>query len=311
MKITAGLGSIEDYVDFVKAGADEVFAGFVPDTWVEEDGLWMPMNRREVCYVNVQLGSESELRILSDRVRDYGVPVTLTLNALYYRPKHYEMIADMIRKLLIMGFDRYIIADPALLVYLKKVGLSEKLHLHVSGEWGEMNRYALRQMESLGAERVIFHRKVALGDMEHMIKHRVLNEYEAFALNEACHFHGGFCNSLHCDQLAHLCLVPYRVGPYHEADQAVTLREAPDAPDMVGASGCGLCSLYRMKKMGITHLKVVGRGNYTEDMIRDIRALRTALEILEKSPSEAMYIREMKETLFPDGCSGICYYMNN
>ena len=58
---------------------------------------------------------------------------------------------------------------------------------------------------------------------------------------------------------------------------------------------------------GITHLKLVGRGNYTDFMERDIRNLRRTLEILEDSSTEEEYIRAMKAELFPNGCSHMCY----
>ena len=77
---------------------------------------------------------------------------------------------------------------------------------------------------------------------------------------------------------------------------------------LTGSTGCGLCALYRMKQVGITHLKLVGRGNYTDFMEKDIRQLRKALDILEKSDNELQYQREMKASLFPDGCSQNCYY---
>ena len=35
MKITAGLGSIDEYERFVQAGADEFFCGYVPFSWAE------------------------------------------------------------------------------------------------------------------------------------------------------------------------------------------------------------------------------------------------------------------------------------
>ena len=50
MKITAGLGSIEDYPLYVQAGADEVFAGYVPYSWNLRYGNVYPLNRREVLY---------------------------------------------------------------------------------------------------------------------------------------------------------------------------------------------------------------------------------------------------------------------
>ncbi|MFQ8776683.1 MAG: hypothetical protein ACLR78_03340 [Roseburia sp.] len=51
-----------------------------------------------------------------------------------------------------------------------------------------------------------------------MIRHerekgsRGVYEFEAFALNELCQFSGAFCNSLHCDEMGHLCRVPYKIG---------------------------------------------------------------------------------------------------
>ena len=48
MKITVGLGSIDEYERFVQAGADEFFCGYVPFSWAEKYGTVMPLNRREV-----------------------------------------------------------------------------------------------------------------------------------------------------------------------------------------------------------------------------------------------------------------------
>jgi putative protease len=55
MKIVAGLGSIDEYETFVKAGADEFFCGYVPFSWAEKYGVIHPLNRREVLFYNVQI----------------------------------------------------------------------------------------------------------------------------------------------------------------------------------------------------------------------------------------------------------------
>ena len=151
------------------------------------------------------------------------------------------------------------------------------------------------------------------------------HEYEAFILNELCHFSGAFCNSLHCDELTHLCRVPYELGNLHKKEETDAAQKDVAETDRIqekegkglpldedgyltGSTGCGLCALYRMKQVGITHLKLVGRGNYTDFMEKDIRQLRKALDILEKSDNELQYQREMKASFFPDGCSQNCYY---
>ena len=107
MKITAGLGSIDEYVRYVKAGADEFFCGYVPYEWNKKYGTVLPLNRREVLGINVQIGAESELRILAALVRKYGKPVHLTFNSLYYTPKQYPEIADVLRRCMELGFSSF------------------------------------------------------------------------------------------------------------------------------------------------------------------------------------------------------------
>ena len=50
MKITAGLGSADEYIRFVEAGADEFFSGFVPYSWTEKYGTVM------YCVIMCNLG---------------------------------------------------------------------------------------------------------------------------------------------------------------------------------------------------------------------------------------------------------------
>ena len=324
MKIVAGLGSIDEYETFVKAGADEFFCGYVPFSWAEKYGVLHPLNRREVLFYNVQIGSMSELQILKKMVDYYGKPVKLTFNSLCYTGEQYPVIAEIITQCMAAGFENFIIADPALMLYLRQQKINCGIHL--SGETAEVNRGMLEQMLPFGIRRVIFHRKNSLEDMQSCIKEADFpHEYEAFILNELCHFSGAFCNSLHCDELTHLCRVPYELGNLHKKEETDAAQKDVAETDRIqgkegkglpldedgyltGSTGCGLCALYRMKQVGITHLKLVGRGNYTDFMEKDIRQLRKALDILEKSDNELQYQRKMKASLFPDGCSQNCYY---
>ena len=328
MKITAGLGSTDEYIRFVEAGADEFFSGFVPYSWTEKYGTVMPLNRREVLCYHVQLGAFSELEILAKMIQKYKKPVHLTFNSLYYIPQQYPEIAEIIRNCMKLGFRSYIIADPALIVYLRKMEIPCEIHL--SGETGEINRRTVETLQRLDLKRVIFHRKNSFEDMQSVIRSekkaggkRAETEFEAFVLNELCQFTGAFCNSLHCDELGHLCRVPYWMEPIRTEqetkpeDKVKTVSIAEESDDekyddsgyLCGATGCGLCALYRLRGAGITHLKLVGRGNYTDFMEKDIRNLRKSLQILENADTEADFRMEMKKQIFPFGCSGNCYYL--
>lgn len=316
MKITVGLGSIDDYLSYTEAGADEFFCGYVPYEWMEGGGLIYPLNRREVLYYNVQIGSESEMEILAELVRQKKKPVTVALNGLFYAPHQYPMIAKLITRLFSIGFSSFIVGDMALLVFLKQT-IKLPITIHVSGELSETNHLMIDEMRLLDAKRIIFHRKVTPTEMKSCIEYqKKLHpdepiEYEAFALNEMCHFTGAFCSSLHCDELAPSCRLPYRLSKLGEKNSNI-LAEEPEPFDdeyLLGRSGCGLCALRKLQDAGITHLKLVSRGNYTADTIEDIRRLKKALMILEKTPDEATYQKQMRKELFPKGCSHNCYYI--
>lgn len=332
MKITAGLGSIDDYIPYVEAGADEFFCGYVPYEWMTHGGLNYPLNRREVLYYNVQIGSESEMEILAELIRQKKKPVTITLNGLFYAPHQYPLIKTLIHRLYQMGFTSFIVGDMALLIYLKQT-ITEPIELHISGELSETNHIMIDEMRFLNAKRIIFHRKVTPQEMKSCIDYQKEKypeqplEYEAFALNEMCHFTGAFCSSLHCDELAPACRLPYRLigardqqgpintsAPYSTTNQEEQQQEneAFDEIDneyLLGRSGCGLCALWQMRAAGITHVKLVSRGNYTADTIEDIRRLKRAIIILEETSCEADYKKRMRHELFPKGCSHNCYYL--
>ena len=87
MKIVAGLGSVDEYIRYCEAGADEFFCGYVPYKWTKKYGTMMALNRREVLCCNVQIGGEEELEILASMIHVYQKPVHLTFNSLYYLPE--------------------------------------------------------------------------------------------------------------------------------------------------------------------------------------------------------------------------------
>ena len=141
-------------------------------------------------------------------------------------------------------------------------------------------------------------------------------EFEAFALNELCQFTGAFCNSLHCDEMGYLCRTTYwGDAEMEERMERVIKRtlEIEEQQYLCGKSGCALCALPQLEAAGITHLKLVGRGNYVEGMIRDIRNLKDALGVLEENQREeketGRYIDQLNKKIF-DGqpCGKNCIY---
>lgn len=296
MKITAGLGSPESYPRLVSAGADELFAGFVPLDWLEKYGNITPLNRREVLMHNIQLDSMGEMQLLASMVADHGAPVAVTFNSISYLPAQFPMIGDMIASLAGLGFRDWILADPALILYLRSQNTPGRIHL--SGDAGCFNPDALRLFCRLGVDRLIFPRKIRPEEMSACIRAVPGLEYEAFALNELCHYSGALCASLHCDELDHICHLPYL--PFGPDCKPAAEHDFPE--DGFGAGGCALCALPRLARAGVTHLKIVGRGAHIKCMERDIRMMRRALEMTDASPEE------LRRAILGQNCSKRCYY---
>ena len=348
MKIVAGLGCIDDYIRLVKAGADEVFVGFVPYEWNEKYGTLFPLNRREVLYYNVQINSFEDMKILKKMVNVYKVPVTITFNYLYYLPQQYSLIEKIMRDLIEIGFDEFIIADIALLKYMKEKNIKCKIHL--SGECAEINRFSIDFLNQFNIVRYIFHRKNTIGDMKSCIQaNKIKNlEYEAFILNERCHYTGAFCSSLHCDELSHICQLQYKMSKINKHSNHFTnvdeeldkyckdmkectyeekeTDEDENSSYIIGDTGCGICALKRLKDAGVTQLKVVGRGKSIDNMEQDVSGLRKALDMLKlidskkdsinfvdnvidnNKQSNTIFENKIKEELFQGKCSNECYY---
>lgn len=310
-KIVAGLGSLDAFDAYVDAGADELFAGFVPAEWLERCGVVLPLNRREVLLYPTQIASMADMRTLSRLSREAKVPVALTINAVFYAPEQYEAVRGLIEDMLDAGFSRFILADPALLLYLRRVGCRARIHL--SGEIGAFSVPALSLLDGPDVSRVILHRGTGLDEMAKIARAFPGRELEAFILNERCHYTGALCASLHADELPHLCRVSGELGGVYAAPPCPSAPCRPSSgehtpgaaadPDALGVGGCGLCAIPTLRRAGVTHLKLVGRGNRPERMVRDIRALKTALTLPASD-----FPNEMKRRLFPSGCPGTCYY---
>lgn len=295
MKITAGLGRLENFKRLVRAGADELFAGFVPLDWLERYGNDVPLNRREVLLQQIQIDSFEDMRILARMKSDADVNIALTFNTPCYAASAYPVIADMLAELMHLGFRDFIIADPGLLVYLRAQNL--RADFHISGEAGVFSPDAARFFAGLGAKRIIFPRKISPERMAECIAAAPQAEYEAFALNEMCHYSGAYCSSLHCDVLEPMCRVPYAC---HGSDIRFDPPER-DA-DAFGGGGCGICALQRLRNAGVGYLKIVGRGGHIDLIERDVRLLRCALQQSDASPDA------LRRTIFGGSCSGNCYY---
>jgi putative protease len=315
VKLLVPLSNSVDFLPLVEAGADEFYCGFVPHEWLRRYQNILPLNRREFMIMPSNLTSYTEMDIIGKMARDTGVSVKIAINYLYYLEEQYDLILEIVKKLIDKGLDTFIIADPALILFLKEKQVPCKIHL--SGENGAYNALSMRFFLDLGVDRFVFSRKNTVDDIRSCIESigRDSAEFEAFILNERCFFSGAFCNTFHCDELLNICSIPYKLGPKSNLTENnsnnyefVGEKSAPAATDGFAADGCGICRLYDLIKAGVTHGKIVGRGKNFKDMLDDVRKVRKALTIAEKYKEKSPGL--IREAFFPDACpEKSCYYI--
>ncbi len=314
MKIIAGLGSIDDYDAYADAGADELFIGYVPYEWLIKYEQTMPLNRREVSFANVNIGSYSELEILAEKVRRRGVPVSIAFNGLNYSPQSYMTIINIIRECIKLDMRDIIVADIGLLVHLKENDLCDKVNIHISGEFGRMNSYEIKALQDFDIKRIIYPRGTNIEDIVAMSDSFKELEHEVFFMNEKCHFEGAYCNSLHCDELVPMCRMPYVISTLTDGLDSDDIDSHEDKIDSLvgnnGFDGCGLCALKLLESSNVTHLKIVGRGAVFEDMIRSISIARKAVELSRNIKGEDAYKDYIKNQLMKGRCGQNCYYLS-
>lgn len=321
MKILAPLSKIENYEPLFEAGADEFFAGFVPYEWVKQYNAVLPINRREYIFGDFNIASVNSMKALSKKVSTYGASVKITFNAHYYLPEQYETIAETIKMLMVLGFDTFIISDIALVLYLRQKGIDCVIHL--SGELQILNEFSLRYLDQFDIKRVVFPRLASFEDMRNVIQGAGFQdkEYEAFILNSFCPLDGGLCNSIHCEEVPKLCWIKANCYRYDETsarfkEEAEQLPAFPQSMQYNEAGsgcsagqGCGLCALKQLKEIGITNLKVVGRGEAISEMVADVRKLREALTLSESIADPQQYAHTVLDKFYHGNCSGrLCYY---
>lgn len=320
MKILAPLSQIENYEPLVEAGADELFAGIFPYEWVEKYSSVFPINRREYIFGNCNISSTDSLKSLSKLVDKYDKNIKIAFNSHYFLKEQYSMLEEVFRRLIDLGFDTFIISDIALITYLRERGL--KFNLHLSGELQVLNEYSLKFLEQFDVSRLVFPRRARIKDMKDTIKYGGLieREYEAFMMNSFCPFDGAFCNSLHCDELQHICWINGYMNTYNDESKHFSniyndelkkkqSMQYHDTTGEGGCEGCGLCAIKDLKEIGITNLKVVGRGVDLQDIIRDVSMVRHVLDKSDEIENKDEFKKYVQNKYFNGDCSNrLCYY---
>lgn len=322
MKIVTPLSTVGHYIPLMKAGADEFYSGILPIEWLKKYNMTMPINRREWFLSECNICTYTEMKILSKMVKEYQIPIKITLNSHYYVREQYPLLLDVINRLMDIGFDTFIISDIALIEYIRKKKIS--CNIHLSGETEVVNHLSMSLMEKYEITRYVFPRKITLNNMKQVISsiNKPDHEFEAFILNSFCQYSGGLCNCIHCDYLPTTCWLNNKITPrdknkdkFMKVTRTLKIIEQSLKNNMskknankdyiFANSGCGVCHIDELKSIGVRYLKVVGRGHELDSLVKDVAIVKDIINETNSYDKSKEYIIEKYHK---NTCPERCYY---
>ncbi len=262
----------------VDAGAEELYAGFVPPFWSEAFGPVVTCNRRSFPEASVPSLEELDALIFAASLRD--VPVYLALNASPIPdgmiPRMVELVTDLAHR----GVRGIIVSDLSLLLTLRDAKF-RRLELHASTLFSAFNGAAVAFLRRAGATRAILARELSLAAIERIVASSGETPIEVIGLRGRCPNIEGFCTHLHDD--------PRRTWPcelrYEKEWEGVGgtvpegIRQAMERNEGVDRRfSCGLCAVPLLAAAGVHAFKLVGRG---AEGVRKVAAVEAAVAMRE------------------------------
>lgn len=325
MKILSPLDSIEEVEQLAAAGADEFYCGVLEDEWYAKYPV-ISINRRPAGKGHFRRFSDLKKAVSLSHKR--GRKVFFTVNEHYYTQEQMTLIMHYIDRACDAGIDGLIVSDYGLMAYLQEKRYQIPIHVSTGGtvfNWRNAAFY-----KELGAERITFPRHLTIQEIQKLVKTMPAMETTVFILNSRCINVDGFCTFQHglarkeiFPMFRNACMLSYHVeamtvdeggfGKVLNNDSPVVQRQKIWETIHVDDHPCGACALYEFKTLGITSVKIVGRGNILERKLMDVTFLNTLRAYLENAaPSKKKFrqtARQLYVRTYKRACRmHLCYY---
>jgi putative protease len=311
MRIISPIDAAAEVGPLLQAGADELYGGYLPDSW-RDYSLAASLNQR--TFTAAQIGSEPELIEIIEQLHAHDRTFALTLNAPFYTDDQIPLLVDYIDRMVDLGIDSLILADPGLLRLLRK--RHPELEYHASTLAHLTNSGAVRFMAGEGLRRVVLPRHLTVADMAQIIKQVPEVTFDAFLMVGKCPNSEGLCTFHHSSpEKIWPCEVPYEISPLKEPPSAAlqkTMQQQGSWSETDRRHGCGLCAIPHLKAAGVSGLKLVGRGAPVAQKVRNITLTKEFLALAESERDFSSYSKQARKAhreRFGAVChQNVCYY---
>lgn len=301
MNILVPLSWQEHITPYIDAGADELYIGFYDEKWTEKFGTYADINRMSGFKFRANPNNFHDMIEAVKIIKSKGKKVFVTMNANGYSSDEIDFIEENYYPAIIeSGVDGLILSDPLIITSAKKHGIS----VVASTMCAIYNSDIAEIYRNLGVKRMILPRDLSLDELEKICSKLPDVEFEAFFMRNGCIFSDSYCLGMHRPECGATCTYTrtntekyehnYKdFNGIHDADVNDYLYK-----NLFHREACAMCALYRLKKIGIRALKIVGRADEHESVCQDIMLTKANLEILSTCSDETEYLAKM---MYPSG----------
>lgn len=318
MKLLVPVSSLESAEKQIKAGADEIYLG--GETKAFSNLSFSGRGKYNPSMTKICLDS-GELREIVQCAHENKVSVMYTANIPFLADDpdgtqvYEKSFLDYVEEGINAGVDSIVLADIGAILLLKEEGI--KTHITASTFFETVNKNQIYFLKELGVNRVVLSYQVTMEEIEAMTEVENM-ELEVFG-HYGCSFYDGYCN------LKHFFGETSKSGigvPCQNCYKLVKGDEVISESHFLRFSlVCSVCSLLKLKSMGIYALKLVGRAR-NEDHNAEITSiyaeiLRRISDMDYACNDQDVYIQQLRNELLPRWwmqsiCKqGLCKYKEN
>lgn len=195
MKILAPINKVNEIEKIIQAGARELYCGMIEEDWLKKHANCERLNKEPSVLTSLQ--NFEELKQSVSIAHSLGVPLYLTVNAIYFTEEEYPYLKDYIKRADAAGVDAFIISDLGLLLLLKEIDVRARVHMSKVGV--VYNHEAALFYRNLGVDRIVLPEHQTITEITQLTGwlKKLSLEVEIFILNGGCKYTEGFCTFLH------------------------------------------------------------------------------------------------------------------
>ena len=296
MEILAPLNNVNDIEKLVNAGVTELYFGFYDEEWTRQFGENSCINRMSNFGERANSISVRQVSEVVKAIRKAGAKSFITLNATQYTTQELEMLSIYLQSWRNEKPDGIIVSgvDEARLV------LEHGLVPVASTMCGIFNADIAKYYADIGVKRMILPREMTLDEMKNICEQCSDVEFEAFFMRNGCMFSDTFCLGVHSREHGSLCANLCNSKTMIQGDRGdfYSVNEAEENciifHEYYHRSTCGMCALYRLKEIGISSLKIVGRADHSDAIAEDAKLIYNNIRIVNDVKSEKVYLNKMQ-----------------